>query len=378
MHPFSSLIHSFVHPSTQPSSHVLKSNNQTFKWYKYASELPGSNSHVTVQNEYVTVNKLTPSDSALYHAEVETEGGKEVTRYWLTVKDCDVHEKKTSLNGNCDVKNSEKSIACEAQCEAGWYYFSDKCFKYISSSIIWEDAHTFCQSSGARLATINSNDENTFVGKLLQTGDGGWIGLNDKSQESNYIWNYQRDPKPTFFAWDKSNPKNEEPNNSNGGCNIENCVEMKHTSKRWNDAVCTAQFGYICQQYSKEGVYVWNDVGVDQFQNVATYFNWDTKEPNDKLYDKLLPRCTGEDCVKIKKWNGSVTWSDLGCSTTLPFVCEKQKDMYISFAAWIAISMGTGLVLSILVARGYMEYKSKRGKKEIKAALITDNANFRT
>lgn len=43
--------------------------------------------------------------------------------------------------------------------------------------------------------------------------------------------------------------------------------------------------------------------------------------------------------------------------------------MYISFAAWIAISMGAGLVIGIVAARVYMEYKSKRGKKEFKALI---------
>lgn len=92
-----------------------------------------------------------------------------------------------------------------------------------------------------------------FVGDLLETGDGGWIGLNDKSQESSYIWNYQRDPVPSFSAWDKSNPKDEEPNNNNRRCNVENCVELKYTTKKWNDAVCNAHFGFVCQVYSKIG-----------------------------------------------------------------------------------------------------------------------------
>jgi len=52
--------------------------------------------------------------------------------------------------------------------------------------------------------------------------------------------------------------------------------------------------------------------------------------------------------------------------------------MNISFAAWIAILMGTCLVISVVAARGYMEYKSRRGKKEVKAALIAESSNVKT
>ena len=71
---------------------------------------------------------------------------------------------------------------------------------------------------------------------------------------------------------------------------------------------------------------MWNDIGQGQFGNKPSYLNWEKEEPNDKHYDRLTPqRCDGEDCVKINIWNGVVTWFDLSCDITLPFICEKSR-----------------------------------------------------
>ena len=93
----------------------------------------------------------------------------------------------------------------------------------------------------------------SFVGSLLKSGHGAWIGLNDRSNEYKFLWNYNRYEKPSLFFWDKSDPKNPEPNNFNGHCNVETCVEMKYSNKKWNDVVCKAHIAYVCQKDSKTG-----------------------------------------------------------------------------------------------------------------------------
>ena len=85
------------------------------------------------------------------------------------------------------------------------------------------------------------------------TGDGGWIGLNDKSKESKFLWNYNKFDQPTFFAWDKGDTENPEPNNFNGQCNVENCVEMNAQNQKWNDVVCKAHRSYLCERKSNTG-----------------------------------------------------------------------------------------------------------------------------
>ncbi|XP_020908592.1 uncharacterized protein LOC110246575 [Exaiptasia diaphana] len=70
---------------------LLKENQTNIKWFKYSTELSNET------KKELKIYKLTSSDSALYYSEMQTEGGKEVTRYWLTVEDCDINEKDNYL-----------------------------------------------------------------------------------------------------------------------------------------------------------------------------------------------------------------------------------------------------------------------------------------
>lgn len=81
-----------------------------------------------------------------------------------------------------------------------------------------------------------------FVSSLLESGEGAWIGLNDRYSESKYIWNNDADATVHYFSWAKS-----EPSNTNEDCNIENCVEMKYGSLKWNDMICNGYNAFVCQ-----------------------------------------------------------------------------------------------------------------------------------
>jgi hypothetical protein len=80
------------------------------------------------------------------------------------------------------------------------------------------------------------------VSSLLESGEGGWIGLNDRRTESEYIWNNDLDDEDYYFSWAEN-----EPSNTNGKCNIENCVEMKYPNFKWNDMVCNGYNSYVCE-----------------------------------------------------------------------------------------------------------------------------------
>lgn len=416
----------------QAEHYFPRNASSTFVWKRSLTTRVVENGRITISGDRrnLTFRQLNVADTALYSSEVQTTGGLEVTKYWLVVQGCDVHEKEIDLKG-CE-------IACKAMCLEGWHYFNDKCYRYISRGKSWLDAHFHCQAAfGAKLATIENEGENRFVGSLLKSGLGGWIGLNDRSSEGKFIWNYNKYNKPTYFPWDTSDPANPEPNNFNGQCNRENCVEMKYPNKKWNDVVCKAHNDYVCQKRSatdlpgwrcqdgkcylyvrdaitwdlaqrscqsrnstlitissstennfigslvtsriwiglndrvEAGIYVWNDVAQGKFDNRPSYVNWEPGEPNDRHYDRIkAPQgCKGEDCVQIKSSNNVISWCDLDCNIQIPYICEKSQDLNISFAAWIAISMGAGLILSIFGGRAYMEYKTRRGRKEVKQML---------
>ena len=77
---------------------------------------------------------------------------------------------------------------------------------------------------------------------MLQTGAGGWTGLNDRIKEGDYIWNFKTSSNPSSFTWGKG-----EPSNYNRGCNIENCIQMKKSNGKWVDLLCASFKPYVCQ-----------------------------------------------------------------------------------------------------------------------------------
>ena len=80
------------------------------------------------------------------------------------------------------------------------------------------------------------------MSSLLESGEGAWIGLNDRRTESEYIWNNDQNDKAHNIPW-----VDNEPSNTNGKCNIENCVEMKFLNLKLNDMVCNGYNSYVCQ-----------------------------------------------------------------------------------------------------------------------------------
>ena len=89
-----------------------------------------------------------------------------------------------------------------------------------------------------------------FIGTLLQSGDGGWIGLNDRDFESRFIWNDGNIGAVKYTAWAEG-----EPNNLNFECNIENCVVMIRSSGKWADTICNGIYPYVCEIPFKNSKY---------------------------------------------------------------------------------------------------------------------------
>ncbi len=87
-----------------------------------------------------------------------------------------------------------------------------------------------------------------FLGNLLQTAEGGWIGLNDRDVESTFVWNFDKKTTPAYLSWSES-----EPNNYNSKCNIENCVMMSRQNGGWSDIICNAFYSSVCESAMRNG-----------------------------------------------------------------------------------------------------------------------------
>ena len=100
----------------------------------------------------------------------------------------------------------------------------------------------FCVYESVNAFENNISIYSRFVSSLLESGEGAWIGLNDRHTESDYVWNNDINDDASYFSW-----ADNEPSNTNEKCNIENCVEMKYPNSKWNDMVCNGYNSYVCE-----------------------------------------------------------------------------------------------------------------------------------
>ena len=104
-----------------------------------------------------------------------------------------------------------------------------------SSASTWTNSRRFCQSLGADLAVIKSEDENQFLYKLLPKTSGepsGWIGLYRKA-DYKFYWLDDRPEEGNYQNWSDGNPSD------SGG--TEDCVHLRggNFDGKWNDLTCS-------------------------------------------------------------------------------------------------------------------------------------------
>ena len=85
------------------------------------------------------------------------------------------------------------------------YYVDNK-----SSASTWNDSRIFCQTLGADLVVIKTENENQFVYNLLKNTAGardGWIGLYRKANNKFY-WLDGRPVEGNYQMWNNGGPSN--------------------------------------------------------------------------------------------------------------------------------------------------------------------------
>ena len=136
-------------------------------------------------------------------------------------------------DNNCDGQIDENDV-----CPCPYRTFENKGYYFCGSAQKWRIAVDDCLVIGATLVSISTEAENTFIAEQANALTEGkwWIGLNDRDEEGEYIW--ESGTTFDFEAWNEG-----EPNNYEGS---ENCVEMYSNSGVWNDVRCRNEQGYIC------------------------------------------------------------------------------------------------------------------------------------
>jgi hypothetical protein len=127
-------------------------------------------------------------------------------------------------------------------------------YEFIPEKKPWKLASEIARQKGGYLVSLTSEDENSFVTKLIQKASKEckeinqrvWIGLNKDNQKSEWLW--ESGEKYEFSSWGKGEPNNEG--------NRESSVLLNHESYnpdkigKWNDGNSEESLYYIIE-YNK-------------------------------------------------------------------------------------------------------------------------------
>ncbi|XP_065663229.1 uncharacterized protein LOC136085756 isoform X3 [Hydra vulgaris] len=168
-------------------------------------------------------------------------------------------------------------------CDNGWLEYKTNCYFFQNKTLkgkSWLDASLSCQALGGHLLSIEDQAENIFVSNILNDSsmqkDSYWIGLNDASNNREFMWS--DDTSPQFLNWLPKKPNNLKPG--------ENCVETN--SLGWNDNFCIATNGFICKLVKEN-----NDSCVDGWLNYKNgcYFFQKRNETYDSDWESSYLSC---------------------------------------------------------------------------------------
>ncbi|KAK7094115.1 hypothetical protein V1264_007780 [Littorina saxatilis] len=131
------------------------------------------------------------------------------------------------------------------KCPRSWKLLGESCYKYISIAATWQNAQVECETMGAGLVEIDSEEENSFAFTMVAAAGAqqAWLGLSDVGTERLFL--LPSGQHPTFTKW-----KTGEPNDSGGK---EDCAMFSlgnpKIAGRWNDASCDSHLPFVCEQH---------------------------------------------------------------------------------------------------------------------------------
>ncbi|XP_052708108.1 fibropellin-1-like isoform X2 [Crassostrea angulata] len=124
-----------------------------------------------------------------------------------------------------------------------WSLYEGQCYSCKSDKVSWQSARSSCLQLGGNLVTISNSGIQTFLLNLCGTTSSlYWIGLNDISNEGDFVW----DGTSTPFSYSNWWPG--EPNDSGG----DDCIFIS-AGNQWFDHNCDVNLSFICQRVSDIG-----------------------------------------------------------------------------------------------------------------------------
>ncbi|XP_057700447.1 type-2 ice-structuring protein-like [Corythoichthys intestinalis] len=123
-------------------------------------------------------------------------------------------------------------------CPPGWTEHKDRCFFFDNNIKTWVDAAANCQQLGGNLASIRSDDENSFINALTNNAP-AWVGGTDCQATGAWFWMDGTQMIARF--WCPLKPDNE----------LSQCCLQINTgvNKCWDDVPCTSTLPYVCGRH---------------------------------------------------------------------------------------------------------------------------------
>lgn len=136
-----------------------------------------------------------------------------------------------------------------AACEPQWTGFGSSCYRLYTSYQNWNDAKKNCQSFGAELVKIETEEENQFIKReyLKNFRRHYWIGLSDLDNKNDWRWT-DGTGLAGYKRWGKGQPNN--------FGNNQHCVAILKDNNyfgssydgEWNDDFCRRLLEHICEK----------------------------------------------------------------------------------------------------------------------------------
>ncbi|XP_022807910.1 retinoschisin-like [Stylophora pistillata] len=130
---------------------------------------------------------------------------------------------------------------CSKVCPLYWKPFGNLRYAIFTTERSWSDGEAFCNSLGARLVKITSDDESAFVNSILPgnypSDKPYWIGLCE--DEPNKKWKWSDGSELGVYT----NWKEDEPNQFQ---DILACTVL--VGGEWRDRQCSDKYFFICEK----------------------------------------------------------------------------------------------------------------------------------
>ncbi len=120
---------------------------------------------------------------------------------------------------------------------------SGHAYRVFHRAAPWSEAVDNCKRIGARLVTISSDAEETFIEanfRFVAPYDNFWIGASDHEHEGTFVW---ATGEPFgFTAFSRGEP--------NAGDGDQDCLVLNRTTLRWHDRQCDLKYAALCESAS--------------------------------------------------------------------------------------------------------------------------------